>query len=878
MGDIKQDVKESVKVFTRTFVSYVVKESTKKLIKRLTQMQRKMLETRVKNMSDDQLEEYFDNNPYFKKELENTVKSANHIQQAKEGGSWLENLQMVCESSCIRNLIKALIEQVTRTVLAVVAGTVLLAVIAVPMVMINDESGNDTQFPVANFSSNATAGPVPLSVQFNDSSKNATKWIWDFGDGNSSKEQNPSHTYSVAGNYTIFLTATNKNGTNSTFAMIFVQEPPVPPVKPILPFANFISSTTRGYVPLSVQFTDQSENASGWDWDFGDGVYSTDQNPTHRYSTVGNYSVNLTASNENGTDSTFAIIEVLKKPVEGETILPFANFTSNVTKGYVPLSVQFTDQSENATMWKWDFGDGTSSTKQDPMHTYFAAGNYTINLTATNANGTDSMSAIIAVLEQPAPPDANFTSNVTSGPKPLTVSFTDRSTGNPAVWNWDFGDGATSVVQNPVHTYNSAHLIPLPVENYYVKLTVSNAKGTSSKTDLITILPSDASIPPVLPVANFSGNVTQGYAPLSVQFTDQSENATGWSWDFGDENTSVEQSPVHTYSKTGNYTVKLTVSNAEGMNSTSAIIEVLKIPDPFPIQITKSGSAYKPAIYGDRIVWNDFRNGYQDTDIYMYNISTRQEAQITTSGFVENPAIYGDRIVCEDDRNGNSDIYMYDLSSFKETQITANGSPQYNPVIYGEKIVWNDFRIEDVNTTSDIYVYDLSTSMETRITTSGSAEDPAIHGDRIVWSDYRNGNYDIYMYDLSTSTETQITTNESDQYSPDIHGDRIVWNDDRNGNYNIYMYDLSTSMETQITTDESYKSGPAIYGNRIVWNEKRNGNFDIYMYDLSTSTETQITSYESVQYTATAIYGDRIVWVSEEEGGDIYLYDLSIRK
>ena len=108
--------------------------------------------------------------------------------------------------------------------------------------------------------------------------------------------------------------------------------------------------------------------------------------------------------------------------------------------------------------------------------------------------------------------------------------------------------------------------------------------------------------------------------------------------------------------------------------------------------------------------------------------------------------------------------------------------------------------------TADIYMYDLSTSKEEiRITTNGSDQfDPDIYGNRIVWHRLnRNGDWtdsDIYMYDLSTSKETQITTNGSDHTILHIYGDRIVWMDDRNGNWDIYMYDLSTSKETQITT------------------------------------------------------------------------------
>ena len=118
------------------------------------------------------------------------------------------------------------------------------------------------------------------------------------------------------------------------------------------------------------------------------------------------------------------------------------------------------------------------------------------------------------------------------------------------------------------------------------------------------------------------------------------------------------------------------------------------------------------------------------------------ETQITTDGSDQlYPAIYGDKIVWYDDRNGNWDIYMYDLLTSTETQITDN-SDQFFSVIYGDRIIWQDYR----NGNHDIYMYDLLTSTETPITTNSFTQQfPAMHGDKIVWYDNRNGNNDIYM-------------------------------------------------------------------------------------------------------------------------------------
>jgi len=154
----------------------------------------------------------------------------------------------------------------------------------------------------------------------------------------------------------------------------------------------------------------------------------------------------------------------------------------------------------------------------------------------------------------PVAPVAAFTGSPTSGTVPLTVTFTDQSSGAPTSWSWTFGDGGTSTAQNPVYTYNATG-------TYTVTLTATNAVGSDAetKTGYITVNACNA------PVAAFVGSPTSGAAPLTVAFTDQSTNSpTSWSWTFGDGGTSTAQSPSHAYSTAGTYTVSLTAANSCG--------------------------------------------------------------------------------------------------------------------------------------------------------------------------------------------------------------------------------------------------------------------------------------------------------------------------
>ncbi len=250
-------------------------------------------------------------------------------------------------------------------------------------IVVKAESGS----PIADFSTSVSEGYAPLLVKFTDHSENATQWNWDFEDGNTSTEQNPEHTYYEVGDFTVDLTVSNANGTASKTQKITVYEGPIE--EKILPVADFNAVPMSDDAPLSVKFNDLSENAKGWNWNFGDGNTSTDQNPEHTYSEAGDFTVDLTVSNENGTDSKTQKITVYGGPIE-EKILPVADFNAVPMSDDAPLSVKFNDLSENAKGWNWNFGDGNTSTDQNPEHTYYEAGDFTVDLTVSNENGTDS--------------------------------------------------------------------------------------------------------------------------------------------------------------------------------------------------------------------------------------------------------------------------------------------------------------------------------------------------------------------------------------------------------------------------------------------------------------------------------------------------------
>jgi len=200
---------------------------------------------------------------------------------------------------------------------------------------------------------------------------------------------------------------------------------------------------------------------------------------------VVHYSSNVVSIIDTQINKVTATIKVDYPVAFGQFISPlspFANFSASPVEGKAPLTIAFTDKSiRSPTKWKWTFGDGASSTQQNPTHKYSKVGRYTVTLTATNDKGSNTATKTdyIKVVTKPV---AAFSATPTSGKAPLNVKFTDKGTGLPEKWKWSFGDGTISREQNPEHQYSQEG-------KYKITLTVSNAAGSSTvvKTNYITV-------------------------------------------------------------------------------------------------------------------------------------------------------------------------------------------------------------------------------------------------------------------------------------------------------------------------------------------------------------------------------------------------------
>lgn len=389
-----------------------------------------------------------------------------------------------------------------------------------------------------------------------------------------------------------------------------------------LPQADFsYVSEDECTLPKQVTFENLSHNASVYRWDFGDGSpVSYEEHPLHTYTSEGNYMVTLTAYGPGGTHESAMPVYVVTTPV--------STFYTNDTIVEVGDTAHFFSSTTSClpSTWLWSFGDGFTSTLQNPAHVYSYPGTYTVVLTSTNACGATYvvMNNYVVVSNSALPPLPEFTANVTNINTGGTVNFTDLSLNSPNAWFWTFqgGQPVNSNVQHPSGiVYNNAG-------TYFVKLKVFNAAGTDSltKVSYINVVPSGAA-----PVANFTASATNVTVGSSVTFTDLSLNSpTSWAWQFqsGTPATSTQQNPTVVYNTPGTFSVSLTATNAIGSDIetkqfyitvnpsiiTQVLIKKITVENmPFPVSPPMFRNPYYQITNSFNTVLRNGRNEYLPT-------------------------------------------------------------------------------------------------------------------------------------------------------------------------------------------------------------------------------------------------------------------------
>ncbi len=437
----------------------------------------------------------------------------------------------------------------------------------------------------ADFVADLRSVALGRPVVFRDLSLTATSlgavssWQWDFGDGSTSTDQNPTHLYAGPGTYDVSLTvkAGSQQETLKRPGYVKVDNPEVS--------ADFSASSTNIPTDGVVTFTDLSSSTAtpltGWNWDFGDNLTSTDRNPYHQYKNPGLYTVTLTVSTQFGqvakTKANYISVR--------EKIGPTANFALSDATPFIDTPIRFTDLSDPGTSpitnWVWEFRDLVIVNDQNPIHTYTKVGRYNVKLTVFTDQGVSSKSMAITVDYKP--PTAAFAVSNALPSVGDPVLFTDRSQpGSNTIisWAWDFGDKGASTVQNPSHTYTKAG-------TYTVSLTVRSADpssnvGTVVKENFITVVQPPKPDFVWTPRLALTGATIDFSAGATVAGT---ERITAYQWDFdGDPTTTndIKMGPaaVYKFAKPGVYNVALKVSTATRTVTVKKAVTVDQAPNP----------------------------------------------------------------------------------------------------------------------------------------------------------------------------------------------------------------------------------------------------------------------------------------------------------
>jgi PKD repeat protein len=390
---------------------------------------------------------------------------------------------------------------------------------------------------------------------FTTTIQNGGTYFWDFGDGSSiNNEQTPTHTFTDIGFYTIKLRVVSPfSCTDSLSQIIQVIEPANP---------DFTLTPDSSCGPSIVSFTNLSSALDNFSssWDFGNGETSNLSQPnsvTYLASIIKDtvYFATLSITNLCGTVDKLDSIKVMPTPK--------VIFGTNVDIGCSPITIEIANNSVGlADNYFWDFGDGQQSTDTSALlaHVFTTGINdtiYTITLIATNECGSDTSSHQITVL--PNTVNAFFNTPIISGCEPLTINFTQFSTGANNS-NWDFGDGNLSSTLNPTHTFVNEG-------SYTINLFVDNGCSFDTATVTITVHPK--------PVADFEFGSILICNPDSLNFINNSTHVGDVLWNFGDGDTSNYYNPTHFYTASGNYNVSLLVSSNNGCKDT--IVKSLEI-------------------------------------------------------------------------------------------------------------------------------------------------------------------------------------------------------------------------------------------------------------------------------------------------------------
>lgn len=422
--------------------------------------------------------------------------------------------------------------------------------------------------PHPNFSYTPTCPNATEKFQFIDTSTDVdgsiVNWTWSFGDQTCSYQQNPQHSYTTHGTYTVSLAVTDNHGIVRTASKNITINS--------IPTADYTWSPHRPLTASDITFdaaisSDKDGDIALYEWDWNnDGEYdeiTTSPTATQSWADNGTYTVLLRVTDALGAH------HIKKENITVDNRAPHASFSFSPQRPEPGQTVRFSstcnDDDGSIEYYQWWFDDGTSSSQQNPAHALSASGTYYVTLEVTDDDGYSSTVTRYVVVNRP--PTANFTFSPKSPTDVENISFTDTSEdvdGNIVSYRWDFCDGNTSTDKNPVHRYADNG-------SYSLFLTVTDDDGATSTKNI------DLRVYNVKPEAAFNATpLTPVKIGTPIYFSDLSTDVDGTvtncSWNFDDGTREYGSQINHTYNESGTYNVTLTVTDDDGATACDTIL------------------------------------------------------------------------------------------------------------------------------------------------------------------------------------------------------------------------------------------------------------------------------------------------------------------
>lgn len=463
--------------------------------------------------------------------------------------------------------------------------------------------------PIAQFTASPGTACAPAAISFQDLSIGAASMNWQFGDGTflNAVPGDVSHSFNNTGSgplqYPVKLTATTAFGCVDTSTVPVTIYPAIEAI---------FQLPLEACSPAVIDLTDESIGTTQTLWNMGDGVTLVGTDITHTYVNTGTtditYTVTLTATSAYGCTQT-AQHDIVIHPA------PTASFLATpFGQAFPDATVTINNTTPNGQWgYSWSMGDGSTSTLEDPpAHIYATWGNYTITLTVSTGMCTDTASQQISI--DPPLPTASFIGSGV-GCAPLTVAFTNTSLLGLG-YQWQFGDGATSIAENPVHEYHSPG-------TYTITLTAFGMNGgvsTMVKVDSVVVRPSA--------MAFFTLQPSEVIAPTQPMFTyNLSTNATSYVWEFGDGTFSNDANPVHYYQEPGVFDVSLIANNVWNCPDTfsipGAVTSIAGGDIVFPNAFTPGNTGPTDGVYDpnsfDNDIFHPMSEGVQEYHLQVFN-------------------------------------------------------------------------------------------------------------------------------------------------------------------------------------------------------------------------------------------------------------------